>query len=599
MNEKIFSLSKQEKICALKNRDVRNFYLRDENYYPFVWLVQGLGDYLHFFIDDDYLKEIISQKNGCDMINAIMSSDSNDVGKVLSTKEAVSFIVKNKHRFSYISYLDYCFCEALIDYAFINNDFKCLELLQEFNEETQLKAFYTDNIIRFLKLKTIDSNIFLYLKSKVINKLIVYKPFLDILLNYTIDSFNSLIEQGLVLPKYLLNNKKIIDKYVQVFFTNKYRLSINALMKSNVDLAINIERERREYIKKELININEKGYLKRMDSYFEKDFIDLSNELPFITFGNLNALYYKNRKDELVSRFVKLTLLFQLEQVIDIMFKDIAYNFLANLKVMLEYITNVKESIINTEHLELYKKIYTFDQLSMEERINFIKKIDDNYDYAKMFYEDYQKCRFYSYKEMNESITKLSRDSSLYNEELSQKNEVDIYELNGEEFYMYIHVTGKSRSEGVFGWNEDGFTPTLSLTLIGKKCIGMFNEDSIVVGFLSLKPSNIMHVYHSDSYTIKSLGSKKVNQIYTPDILLDNTEKYNEILYDGKIKPDVIVCCDTITHKELLAAKEMGLPILKIDTNKYRKDGKLELYSENNYLSPSSMNDPILEGKRY
>ena len=52
-------LSKEERIKMLKSDNVREIFLKDNNHYPFVWLIGGLeDDELYNFIDSLYLKQI-------------------------------------------------------------------------------------------------------------------------------------------------------------------------------------------------------------------------------------------------------------------------------------------------------------------------------------------------------------------------------------------------------------------------------------------------------------------------------------------------------------------------------------------------------------
>ena len=73
--------------------------------------------------------------------------------------------------------------------------------------------------------------------------------------------------------------------------------------------------------------------------------------------------------------------------------------------------------------------------------------------------------------------------------------------------------------------------------------------------------------------------------------------KYNEILYSEKydiIKPDFIICYDEITNLELSIAKELNVPIVKINTSKYHKTEEQENAYINHYINYEE-ESPILK----
>lgn len=595
LNEYILNLPKEEKIKILQSDEIRNKYLEPYNHYPFVWLVQSLGDDLLFFIDNSYLSRIISDEKSVDKMNAIMTCGSKYTGLILSNDNSVEFILKHSYLHTFIKVLDSNFGNCIINYAIKTDNSKIINLVGNLNCEEQNKVFTNENISKLLEFKNNDYNYLFNLDSNIILKLIKYKPFLDTLMNANINTFNKIVNNGFVFPDYLINNSLLINKYVNIFNPNLYRNAINILIKNNYSLASNIENARKKYVKKEITSIKD-GYLIRMDNYFINNDDFLINEVPFNILNNLRKL---NNSAKLKDKLAALTQVIQFELLVDTYFKDIPYNFLSNMIMMLNYIKQINENIISEDNLKLYMKIYHFNSLSIKERIEFINSFNDDIDYAKMFYEDYRKCRDHSYKLMNDKVIKLNKDSKLYNKKLSKDKGVDIYELNGDDFFAYAHVTHASRYEknNVY-WKDDA--STISISLIGTENINTFGDHQIKFEFYNLKPQNIMHIYHSDSYTAKMHGTKKINEIYTPNNLLKNTKKYNEILYSEKnfnIKPDFIISYDVITQVELIIAKQLNIPILVINTDKYKKTDLLEDANKDKYINPLFDKDPIIEGR--
>ena len=170
-------------------------------------------------------------------------------------------------------------------------------------------------------------------------------------------------------------------------------------------------------------------------------------------------------------------------------------------------------------------------------------------------------------------------------------NGVDIYELNGEEFYLYVH----SSSRG--SWNNLGITTSISL--ISNNNVTTINNNNTIFGFSKLKIDNIMHVYHSDSYTTHITGTNKIHDIETPAGLIDKTTSYNEILYqeEDDFKPDYVVAYDEYDEKIISIAKNMNIPIILINTEVYKKKKNgIEDYLDNHYLTNKDIKDyEILE----
>ena len=82
-----------------------------------------------------------------------------------------------------------------------------------------------------------------------------------------------------------------------------------------------------------------------------------------------------------------------------------------------------------------------------------------------------------------------------------------------------------------------------------------------------------MHVYNKDSYTNGQIGTNRINKIYKPHELLENTYFYNEILYSEKsyqLIPDYVICIDDINAESYNYANENKLPIVIINSSKYK-----------------------------
>lgn len=262
---------------------------------------------------------------------------------------------------------------------------------------------------------------------------------------------------------------------------------------------------------------------------------------------------------------------------------------------MLKYLNNINENIIPIERLELYKKVINFHNLNIDEQKELYYTYNSNINYSSDFYDDFKNCKKHSYNKMNENIINKEQLSKYYNNKLSREKGINIYELNGEDFYLYVHVCKLTKENKYFFPFEENSDKAISLSLIGKNNIGTYKTifESITFGFESIDTNNIIHLFNSDSYTAKYNGSRKLQKIYTPKDFLIETYGYNEILYsqknNGSIYPSYIICFNEIRDIDLYFSKLKNLPIIKINTLNYRKTSDISDILEDRYKNADEL----------
>lgn len=403
--------------------------------------------------------------------------------------------------------------------------------------------------------------------------------------NYTIEELINIIKKGLVFNSYLYNSPKIIND-IATLETNKYRSVLNYLEKNNLEFASKIEKARKKYVINQIELINKEGIFNYL---YDKNMIDIENKLPKEMIDRIELNLKYNDYDGINRILKNYTEKCLLEFIIDLYFKDIAYNFISNLKTMMRYLNNINENIIPIERLELYKKVLNFYNLNIEEQKELYYSYNSNINYSLDFYDDFQNCKKHSYNKINENIINKEQLSKYYNSKLSKEKGVNIYELNGEDFYLYAHVC-KLENKYIFPFEENS-DKTISLSLIGKNNTGTYKTifESITFGFENIDTNNIIHLFNSDSYTHSYGGSKKIQKIYTPKDFLLETYGYNEILYSQKnncsIYPSYIICFNEIRDIDLYFSKLKNLPVIMINTLNYRKNHSMEDMLESNYKS--------------
>lgn len=212
------------------------------------------------------------------------------------------------------------------------------------------------------------------------------------------------------------------------------------------------------------------------------------------------------------------------ELLIDRYFGDFVYNIIVNMEMMVNFNSKIKEKIIDSERLYWYNMLLKFNKYSIKKQIRIYQEIPQ--DISKWLYEDFRKCQNYAYNLINQGITNLNKCKKIV------KDSVTIYELSGEDFLLPVHVTKFSKDGLDFEWYQNSDIKTLSISLIGSKCLGLYRnpKECITVGFNKLNINDIMHMYHADSYSRQENSTNKINELCTPLELLSKTYNYNEIL---------------------------------------------------------------------
>lgn len=425
--------------------------------------------------------------------------------------------------------------------------------LKYLNEDSFLHLVEKEEIVNKIKILDRD-NILLCLPIRVLNKLLIDPYFKSKLLKMCIEDIYYLTNNGLIIPSNLLQEEDLINKYIGVNEISSRRIYVNSLIENNFSLY-------------EVINER----LKRI--YDENGFEELINEYNVIT-RKSDSMELKRKIMSLYSdKFLKV--------LIDRYFQDFYGNVLINIYNILTF--NKNYNIISKENIEYYDLIINFSSFSIDEQKHIYNNMPK--DIATLLYEDFRKCQDKAYSLINDEMIDASKLKS------TKQSGITIYELNGEDFILPVHTIERKRDDYI-SWYKSAYK-TLCLTLIGNESISTYRnpKEYLVVGFKKLNINNIMHVYHSDSFTDGEKSTSRINEIYSPHELLNKTKGYNEILilqngYKGMaLKPDYVVCYDVVTENDIMCAKNLGnIPIIKINTKNYKINNGYLDYEEKNYV---------------
>lgn len=550
-----YILNTIDKKTLLSDKEFKDYLLEKDNHYVFLNIMHEMDKKnIKILLTLDYLERIIdSDANALQKYNAILECHSDIFIK--ASDKIKAYIISNLSEYFKIiceelaeelaHYIIYCMADKI-------------NMLGYFSYEVQNRVLDLQALTIIRKLKGFEK-LLVNLSPKVVIKSINSGMFSDIIKNLDKEKLaqfsNTMKNENL---SSLINNSEFIISISSIENPNYYRYIINNLLINNYELANKIEKYRLSYITCQFNLENNEGifenYMKLVDKLqsgtISKTELDrIPEEIEYFYGTQINTEFLK-----------ELTLKRKKQLLCDYYFKDYSENVLHNLKEIVNFDNN--EKIISNKNLELYNKFLNFEMLS-NETISELLSNANNEDYSKILYSDILTCKNFSYGLYNNEFFKPNI-SKLRNESISKKFGLDIYELNGEKFLACVHCGRFYEGKG---------KKTISLSIIGSENIGLFDKTRIIVGYSYLEPDKIMHVYNKDSYTEGQLGTNRINKIYKPHDLLEDTYFYNEILYSEKkrqLSPDYIVCIDDIDSESYNYASNNNLPIVIINSSKYK-----------------------------
>ena len=534
--EYVKKLPREIKELYLKNIDFRKRLFTSEGHYPFVWLVQELeGDELLYLLDDDLIPFLINDERLSDKLNAIMTCGNRYNNLFLKKEKVIKAIYDNSSLLKiFLRYLDKEFAQNYLNYLLSIGDLSSFPYL---NSSAQLEML--KNSSNFEKIKNLkpDSNFFIELSKEAIEYLLNDKYFENLFLDMNIYNVSYVIKKGVTLPNYLINSNILINKYLSIDNNIIFLEFLTDLEKNNA------------YLKDILKD-------KKKQEYDEKV-----------------------RNSSVESKEI-------LELIVVFNFEEIPYNFLKNVSSLLSYIRQIGKIIIPINRYQMYEKLIKFPLLTREDKIKLYYEIGNNKNAMAEFYDDFKTCLNDSYKGIKDSVTDIN---NLKKSSLSLKYGVDVYELKGKPFKFLINHTYMNRNDlkHCSTWNSQ--KKYASLSVISDTCLGTYRSPyvNVIVGFNQFDYMNIVHVYHSDSYTNNEYGSKNILELYTTDNLLKRTRGYNEIFMKNSdlLKPNCIICYDEIKVGDVEASKLFGnIPLVLIHTDKYKVKYTCIEFENNEYM---------------
>lgn len=574
----------------LLNKDIRNLLMQEERHYVFVWVVQKLSNY-NYISDDDMVDRILKDKRKNDKLNAILTSCKNIENFIKN--ERILKEICSPFLINYIDYVDLNSARIIMDYLIKNNS---EEYFSFFNENIKVELLKDKTILKKILNSSKLKNIIKSSTNNVFEILAQYEKAQNIILNYDFYTILSFVTNKIFFPANITSNKKFQETILNIEDITTYRFFMDQLEQNNSLAAYEIDK------------IKEKIYDKEVEKYSDGLFLitkkivnlyDKKENYSLLLTDNMKKYIIKemiNNSKNMHDVFYKYDTLKMRNILIDRYFKDIPLNFLKNLNVMIQYNDSLNNKILDEKRTNIYKKILNFENLNYDERKELYYACAKYENLAELFYDDYRKCRDNTYNNLIDLAINPKKMYNLLSIEKTKKYGVPIYELNGENFYAFVHITGPYKYNPNFyveAWKE-GLYDSVSLSFIGNNNITTFGDpkESIAFGFSKLDYKRIIHLRNSDSFSnynsMDDCFSDYIQKMYTPANLIKETRGYNEIVYQEKsrnikldtIVPDYVMCYDEVTDIDINVAKYYNLPIVLINTKKYKFNNKIIDVSE-------------------
>lgn len=568
----------------LLNKDIRNLLMQEERHYVFVWVVQKLNNY-NYISDDDMVDRILKDKRKNDKLNAILTSCKNIENFIKN--ERILKEICSPFLINYIDYVDLNSARIIMDYLIKNNS---EEYFSFFNENIKVELLKDKTILKKILNSSKLKNIIKSSTNNVFEILAQYEKAQNIILNYDFYTILSFVTNKIYFPANITSNKKFQETILNIEDITTYRFFMDQLEQNNSLAAYEIDK------------IKEKIYDKEVEKYSDGLFLitkkivnlyDKKENYSLLLTDDMKKYIIKemiNNSKNMHDVFYKYDTLKMRNILIDRYFKDIPLNFLKNLNVMIQYNDSLNNKILDEKRTNIYKKILNFENLNYDERKELYYACAKYENLAELFYDDYRKCRDNTYNNLIDLAINPKKMYNLLSIEKTKKYGVPIYELNGENFYAFVHITGPYKYNPNFyveAWKE-GLYDSVSLSFIGNNNITTFGDpkESIAFGFSKLDYKRIIHLRNSDSFSnynsMDDCFSDYIQKMYTPANLIKETRGYNEIVYQEKsrnikldtIVPDYVMCYDEVTDIDINVAKYYNLPIVLINTKKYKFNNK-------------------------
>lgn len=592
---------------VFKYRNVKDDIINNEKKYELTCFCADekvTSQMIYDLLDDEGMEILFKSKDRLMKFDGIISCHKN-ISKLYDNDLFLEMLLLLGQ---YYRYIDEVNALKFIKYIVNTHPDRVVETFRELNERSQLYVIDNIDLSSFYNeiLDSDKNSSFEYILDRISS-----------LNGINYDKLLSIFGRDIHIPEHLLDSK-FIKKISTIYNVRNYRRLISEFAHNN-DVSM-IEVKRREFYDYFLADCSEIYKLIEQDICNGVDpYLSIENHLN--CFGGIDSVLRTiyTTTDSIDVLFKKALNYITTDIVVDYLFQDLSYNVFIDIKELINF--SSKTHILDEKSLLFYSKVVSLDQMSIDEKISFLNEYK-SIDIVSKFYDDYLRARNKMLELINESILNSSNVLKFENKELSNKYGVPIYELNGEDFNVFVRNIGKLRPSRLNYYDLNVLHDGVSYSVDGSDKLNMYCDPHsyFAVAYDSVPENQLIHTFEDDSFTnykrddnnlpIDGNGTERINRLFAPHDLVNKSSSYNELLVSqpngnkdefndtlSLPRPFAIYCYDEVTDSDIANAKANNLGIILVRTKKYDidKSGRDSMSSkedkEVNYFKWSSNDD--------
>ena len=564
-----------------KDVEIKRGIICNPNRHEITWFCQDnnvTSEMINNLLDSEGVSILHGSENYLNKINGIISCGK-DISKLFDNKEFLDMLVELN---SYYFYLKGDEALKFINYC-ISNDLNVSHYFCMLDSKAQVYVINKCDLSKYYYDILVDS-------SAECSKFVLDK--ISTLDNYNYNELLCIFEKGVYIPEKLFD-RFLVGKISSMYNVKDYRNLISKLSKANDTSSI--EKMRQSYCE-DFLNHCYDTYKGIISDYNSGATIDVALKKHLNGFSGydsvLNNMFDgKSIEDKLVKSFNYVTT----DLVVDYIFRDYSYNVFIDMNELIRF--NKSTNILSSDDASLYSKIVSLDSMRIFEKINLLKSLR-NMDMISKFYDDCKCARDKMVSLLNDSILNKDNIGKYRNNDLSLKYGVPVYEMNGNEFYVFVKSLDIQKDEVLDESYLRSCHDSGSFSIDGSNKLSTFRDTGMEYALVynTIPENQLIHVFEVDSHSAYKRdandipnddnGTLMVNRLYTPQELVGIASSYNELIvaqpnvnkndeFNSKLvkpEPFAIYCYDEIKENDVLSAKKLGIGIVLVRTNKYSID---------------------------
>lgn len=599
-------IAESVKIEILKNLKIKEKIINGINGNFFEFCEEVPYKYLEILLDEEGIKILAASEKKYSKIPYIFSCYQT-ISSLFDKEDFCNLIYTHiAHFYSTFSNVD---VNSVIKFLKYVSDIDTMDFQRIFLE---LSEQMQRNVVEFLEIPYDNLKSLILYGAKEAGEYLLENDFrIMSLLEFSFEEIYKLASKGAKIPNHLLSEPRFVEIVSTMRNVKDYRLLMNKLSIGN-DVSF-IEQMRKNYYESEIANYNEEldmlgiyadcynevinvgdASVDKLASIINKHFFSIigfedSEAYKLFIFYTVNHSKDKLRKSLQKESHLQLT-----NMIIDYTFEDVPYNVFLDLKQLISFQKGEGRQLTD-EEIDVYSKVIKLDELgysearALHERLKAysLENIYDHFRNAKD-----KVASLISQVMLNEDTIQKYRD-----EALSEQHGVDVYVLDVDEFYAFICSLEISKHfelkrENLY-FAKDGY----SFTLDHSSKLSTYREPKewYNIIYSSFPEDQLVHIFPIDSYSLYKRddyelrnATKRIFELNTPDELIKKSENYNEIilslaninktdeLNSCLLMPEMlgIYCFDKIQQNDVTSAQNLGVGIVLVRTDAYKKDEK-------------------------